>query len=99
MDVDGSDDGQSVKSKASQDDMDPEAEAMEFRLFASQDTPVSVSLAVQEPKAVHVHYERPELDESPRSLRMKQISEAVIDATTILEQAQVPWVTLCHLPE
>ncbi|KAF8936852.1 hypothetical protein BGZ58_003620 [Dissophora ornata] len=66
-------------------------ESMEFRLFASQDTPTAIILNKKEPEIVHVHRERPELDESPGSERMQQIEEASIDAATILEQAKIPW--------
>jgi hypothetical protein len=95
MDTDSLDEDQSVKSNVGQGDQDSEMEAMEFRLFSSQDTPAAILLDIKEPEIVHVHYDRPELDESPGSLRMQHISEAAIDAATILEQAQVPWVTHC----
>ncbi|KAK3825580.1 MAG: hypothetical protein J3Q66DRAFT_328074 [Benniella sp.] len=91
MDTDSLDEDQSVKSNVGQGDQDSEMEAMEFRLFSSQDTPATILLNTKELETVHVHYDRPELDESPGSLRMHHISEAAIDAATILEQAQVPW--------
>lgn len=93
MDIDRADDDQNGESEANQDDPDSEVGAMEFRLFASQDLPTVITLNMKEPEIVHVHHERPELDESPGSLRIQQITEAVIDATTILGQAQAPWVS------
>jgi len=73
---------------------------MEFRLFATSDdkddTPTSI--VVLNPKApveIYVHRDREDLDESPGSERMQQIIASAIDAKTILDQANVPWVTQC----
>ncbi|KAF9192272.1 hypothetical protein BGZ51_005841 [Haplosporangium sp. Z 767] len=68
-----------------------EVDAMEFRLFASQDTPTAIVLAQTQPELVYVHRERPDLEESPGSVRMKQIADAAIDSATIMEQAKIPW--------
>ncbi|KAG0373533.1 hypothetical protein BGX24_011572 [Mortierella sp. AD032] len=68
-----------------------EDEGMEFRLFASDDTPTSIVLNAKEPEIIYVHRERPPLDESPGSERMRQIAEAAIDAKTVLAQSQIPW--------
>ncbi|KAF9168478.1 hypothetical protein BGX21_011353 [Mortierella sp. AD011] len=64
---------------------------MEFRLFATQDTPTAIILKQKEPEILYVHRDRADLDESPESERMKHISEAVIDVATILQQSKVPW--------
>jgi hypothetical protein len=70
-----------------------EDEGMEFRLFASDDTPTAIVLNAKEPEVIHVHRERPPLDESSGSERMRQISEAAIDTKTVLEQSHIPWVS------
>ncbi|KAG0317781.1 hypothetical protein BGZ97_004854 [Linnemannia gamsii] len=68
-----------------------EDEGMEFRLFASDDTPTAIVLTAKEPEIIYVHRERPPLEESPGSERMRQIAEAAIDAKTVLEQSNTPW--------
>ncbi|KAF9572814.1 hypothetical protein EC968_009453 [Mortierella alpina] len=78
-------------SKTPQDHYEHEEEAMEFRLFASQDAPSTITLHKTEPEIVHVHTERPDLDESPGSERMKRIAAAAIDASSILRLAEIPW--------
>ncbi|KAG0308785.1 hypothetical protein BGZ98_006832 [Dissophora globulifera] len=80
-----------VAGEQQQDEGDGQVEAMEFRLFASQDTPTVIVLDQKEVEIIHVHRERPDLDESAGSERMRQITEAAIDAATVLEQAKVPW--------
>ncbi|KAF9963872.1 hypothetical protein BGZ70_007137 [Mortierella alpina] len=80
-----------VASKEPQDQNEDEEEAMEFRLFASQDAPSTITLHKTEPVVVHVHRERPDLDESPGSERMEQIAAAAIDAHSILGLAKIPW--------
>lgn len=74
-----------------------EDDGMEFRLFASDDTPTAIVLNAKEPEIIYVHRERPPLDESPGSERMRQIAEAAIDAKTVLEQSHIPWVSLTVL--
>ncbi|KAF9996886.1 hypothetical protein BGZ80_010353 [Entomortierella chlamydospora] len=92
----------SIDSDVSQDESsgaeqvdDNEAEdddgVMEFRLFATQDTPTTILLKQKEPEILYVHRDRADLDESPESERMKHISEAAIDVTTILQQSKMPW--------
>jgi hypothetical protein len=71
-----------------------EDEGMEFRLFASDDTPTAIVLTAKEPEIIYVHRERPPLEESPGSERMRQIAEAAIDAKTVLEQSNTPWVSI-----
>ncbi|KAG0298256.1 hypothetical protein BGZ96_001222 [Linnemannia gamsii] len=68
-----------------------EDEGMEFRLFASDDTPTTIVLTAKEPEIIYVHRERPPLEESPGSERMRQIAEAAIDTKTVLEQSNIPW--------
>ncbi|KAF9294839.1 hypothetical protein BGZ88_003286 [Linnemannia elongata] len=68
-----------------------EDDGMEFRLFASDDTPTAIVLNAKEPEIIYVHRERPPLDESPGSERMRQIAEAAIDVKTVLEQSHIPW--------
>ncbi|KAF9423939.1 hypothetical protein BGZ76_003593, partial [Entomortierella beljakovae] len=70
---------------------DDEDNAMEFRLFSAQDTPTKITITAREPEIMHIHRERAELDESPRSIRMQQIKEAAIDAALVLSQSKVPW--------
>lgn len=79
-------------STTPQDQDEHEEEVMEFRLFASQDTPSTIILHNTEPVAAHVHRERPDLDESPGSERMKQLASVAIDASSILSLAKIPWV-------
>ncbi|KAG0212412.1 ATP-dependent RNA helicase dbp4 [Mortierella sp. GBA30] len=68
-----------------------EEEAMEFRLFAYQDTPETIILNKKQPEVVYVHRERPDLDESSGSERIKQIAASVLSTKTILDQAKIPW--------
>lgn len=83
-----------------QDETDQETNedsAMEFRLFATQDTPTKISLVHKPAQEVTqlleaTHRLRREVDENPGSERMQQIKEAAIDAMTVLEQAKIPWV-------
>lgn len=86
-------DDDSDKSEVDEEGQD-EDDGMEFRLFASHDTPTAIVLNAKEPEIIHVHRERPPLDESPGSERMRQIAGAVIDAKTVLEQSHIPWVRL-----
>ncbi|KAF8985197.1 hypothetical protein BGZ46_005560 [Entomortierella lignicola] len=72
-------------------EVNDEEDVMQFRLFATQDTPTTIILHHHEPEVLHQHRERPELDESPGSERMQQIALAAIDATTILQQSKMPW--------
>ncbi|KAF9315669.1 hypothetical protein BG003_002801 [Podila horticola] len=70
--------------------------AMEFRLFAAQDTPTMISLVHKPAQEVIqllevTHQLRREVDENPGSERMLHIQEAAIDAMTVLEQAKIPW--------
>ncbi|KAG0012619.1 hypothetical protein BGZ81_001469 [Podila clonocystis] len=70
--------------------------AMEFRLFATQDTPTKISLVHKPAQEVTqlleaTHRLRREVDETPGSEHMLQIQDAVIDAITVLEQAKIPW--------
>ncbi|KAF8937581.1 hypothetical protein BGZ47_008959 [Haplosporangium gracile] len=83
-------DDDSDKSEADEEGQD-EDDGMEFRLFASDDTPTAIVLNAKEPEIFYVHRERPLLDESPGSERMRQIAEAAIDSKTILEQSHIPW--------
>lgn len=80
----------SEKLQAGQDE--EEVDVMEFRLFASQDTPTAIVLAQTQPELVYVHRERPDLEESPESERMNRIADAAIDSATIMEQARILWV-------
>ncbi|KAG9067318.1 hypothetical protein KI688_012101 [Linnemannia hyalina] len=80
----------SDKSDVDEEGQD-EDDGMEFRLFASDETPTTIVLNAKEPEIIYVHRERPPLDESPGSERMQQIAEAVIDAKTVLEQSHIPW--------
>lgn len=73
--------------------------AMEFRLFAAQDTPTMISLVHKPAQEVIqllevTHQLRREVDENPGSERMLHIQEAAIDAMTVLEQAKIPWVMI-----
>ena len=86
-------DDDSDKSELDEEGQD-EDDGMEFRLFASDDTPTAIVLNAKEPEIIYVHRERPPLDESPGSERMRQIAEAVVDAKTVLEQSHIPWVRL-----
>ncbi|KAG0256986.1 hypothetical protein BG011_004215 [Mortierella polycephala] len=79
----------SEQSQAGQNE--EEVDVMEFRLFASQDTPTTIVLAQTQPELVYVHRERPDLEESPGSERMNRIADATIDNATVMEQAKVPW--------
>lgn len=87
-------------SSQQQDGIDQETNedtAMEFRLFATQDTPTRISLVHKPAQEVTqlleaTHRLRREVDENPGSERMQQIKEAAIDAMTVLEQAKIPWV-------
>src|SRR5690242_2984933 len=81
----------SDKSEVGEEGQD-EDDGMKFRLFASDDTPTAIVLNAKEPEIIYVHRERPPLDESPGSERMRQIAEAAIDAKTLLEQSHIPWV-------
>ncbi|KAF9148593.1 hypothetical protein BG015_009655 [Linnemannia schmuckeri] len=83
-------DDDSDKSEAEEEGQG-EDDGMEFRLFASDDTPTTIVLNSKEPEIIYVHRERPPLDESPGSERMRQIVEAAIDAKTVLEQSHIPW--------
>ncbi|KAG0029306.1 hypothetical protein BGZ82_008028 [Podila clonocystis] len=70
--------------------------AMEFRLFATQDTPTKISLVHKPAQEVTqlleaTHRLRREVDENPGSERMLQMQDAAIDAMTVLEQAKTPW--------
>ncbi|KAG0100854.1 hypothetical protein BGZ93_000041 [Podila epicladia] len=86
-------------SSSHQDEADQgenEDTAMEFRLFATQDTPTKISLVHKPAQEViqlleATHQLRREVDENPGSERMLQIQEAAIDAMTVLEQAKIPW--------
>ncbi|KAF9550957.1 hypothetical protein EC957_010724 [Mortierella hygrophila] len=80
----------SDKSEVDEEGQDEDG-GMEFRLFASDDTPTAIVLNAKEPEIIYVHRERPPLDESPGSERMRQFAEAVIDAKTVLEQSHIPW--------
>ncbi|KAF9920224.1 hypothetical protein FBU30_009981 [Linnemannia zychae] len=85
-----SDKSEAEEEEQQQHDQD-EDEAMEFRLFASDDTPTAIVLNSKDPEILYVHRERPPLDESPNSERMRQIAQAAIDAKTIIEQSHIPW--------
>ncbi|KAG0319965.1 hypothetical protein BG000_003741 [Podila horticola] len=86
-------------SSSHQDEADQgenEDAAMEFRLFATQDTPTMISLVHKPAQEViqlleATHQLRREVDENPGSERMLRIQEAAIDAMTVLEQAKIPW--------
>ncbi|KAF9131754.1 hypothetical protein BGW39_001356 [Mortierella sp. 14UC] len=88
---DDSDKSEIDEEEQQQQQNQDEDEGMEFRLFASDDTPTAIILNAKEPEIIYVHRERPPLDESPGSERMRQITEAAIDAKTILEQSHIPW--------
>ncbi|KAI9238663.1 MAG: hypothetical protein BYD32DRAFT_413101 [Podila humilis] len=86
-------------SSLQQDGSDQETNedtAMEFRLFATQDTPTKISLVHKPAQEVTqlleaTHRLKREVDENLGSERMQQIKEAAIDAMTVLEQAKIPW--------
>ncbi|KAF9909061.1 hypothetical protein EC991_009122 [Linnemannia zychae] len=88
--IDDDSDKSEIEDEEQQKDQN-EDEGMEFRLFAWDDTPTAIILNAKEPEIVHVHRERPPLDESPGSERMRQIAEAAIDTKTVLEQSHIPW--------
>lgn len=91
---DDSDKSEIDEEEQQQEGDEVEDEGMEFRLFASDDTPTAIVLTAKEPESIYVHRERPPLEESPGSERMRQIAEAAIDTKTVLEQSNIPWVNI-----
>ncbi|KAG0227247.1 hypothetical protein BGW42_003092 [Actinomortierella wolfii] len=86
MDVDSDD-----HTTRTPEEEDGGEEGIEFRLFASQKEPTKVALVTKTPEVEVIHVERKELDEDPSSLRMRQIAEAAISPTLIIQQSREPW--------